>query len=361
VVSAKGSIVSAIDWAERGWMPDRAVRWGIRRLLAARLRLERGRSKEEALRRKSDFVESCKRGSIAQAVKLANEQHYEVPSDFYLRVLGPRLKYSSCLWNDDVRDLRAAEEAMLRLTCERAEIRDGMEILELGCGWGSLSLWMAEQYPNSRILAVSNSRTQKAHIDEQARIRGFSERLQIVTCDMNDFDVKRRFDRVVSVEMFEHMRNHEALLRRVSQWLGDEGKLFVHIFVHRELAYPFEVDGDNDWMARHFFTGGIMPSFDWFRHFATDLRLEQAWAVNGQHYAKTLEAWLQQLDDQRDELEAIFQGTYGADASVRLNRWRIFLMACAELFDYAEGTEWHVGHYLLGKPQPGDLLDESIK
>ncbi|MFO0863934.1 MAG: cyclopropane-fatty-acyl-phospholipid synthase family protein [Gemmataceae bacterium] len=341
--------MSAIDWAERGWMPDMAVRWGIRRLLADRLRMERGRSEEETQRRKASFIGSCKQGPIAHAVKLANEQHYEVPSDFYLRVLGPRLKYSSCLWSDNLAKLKTAEEAMLRLTCDRAELRDGMDLLELGCGWGSLSLWMAEHYPTSRIVAVSNSRTQKAHIDEQARLRGFADRLHVVTSDMNDFDTERRFDRVVSVEMFEHMRNHDLLLRRIANWLRDEGKLFVHIFVHRELAYAFDADGDNDWMARHFFTGGIMPSFDWFRHFEDAMRLERQWPVNGQHYAKTLEAWLRQLDEQRDALESIFRTTYGSDASVRLNRWRIFLMACAELFAYAEGNEWHVGHYLLSK------------
>ena len=341
--------MSAIDWAERGWVPDMAVRWGIRRLLADRLRMEQGRSAEEASRRKGAFVATCKQGPIAHAVTQANEQHYEVPSDFYLRILGPRLKYSSCHWDDGINDLAAAEDAMLRLTCDRADVRDGMDVLELGCGWGSLSLWLAEQYPAARILAVSNSRTQKAHLDEQARVRGFEDRVQVVTCDMNDFHADRRFDRVLSIEMFEHMRNHDALLRRVAGWLRKDGKLFVHLFVHRQLAYSFDADGDNDWMARHFFTGGIMPSFDWFRHFADTMSLTQAWAVNGRHYAKTLEAWLRRLDEHRDELEALFRPMYGADASVRLNRWRIFLMACAELFAYSEGNEWHVGHYLLDK------------
>lgn len=339
--------MSAIDWAERGWLPDAAVRWGIRRLLAARLRLEGGRSQDEADRRKSAFADACRRGPVAAETKRANEQHYEVPSAFFVRILGPRLKYSSCLWEAGTDDLAASEEAMLSTTCERAEIRDGMELLDLGCGWGSLSLWLAERYPSSRILAVSNSRTQKEFIDDQALRRGFASRLDVVTCDMNDFATERRFDRILSIEMFEHMRNHAELLRRIAGWLRPEGKLFVHIFVHRTSAYPFETEGDGDWMAQHFFTGGMMPSEDWFRWFPEALEVERQWSVDGTHYARTLEAWLRRLDGHRDELRELFAQSHGREADVRLNRWRIFLMACAELFAYRGGQEWRVGHYLL--------------
>jgi cyclopropane-fatty-acyl-phospholipid synthase len=348
VVSEGVAVSFGIDLAERGWLPDFAIRWGIRRLLAQRLRDEKRKScveQAEAMRR---FLDQMDAAPVAVETRQANQQHYEVPAGFYQKVLGKRLKYSSCVFATPTTSLDDAEEAMLRLTCERAELRDGMDVLELGCGWGSLSLWMAEKYPNSRILAVSNSRTQKTFIDEQARMRGFGN-LEIQTCDMNQFTTDRRFDRVVSVEMFEHMRNWPELLRRVAGWLRDEGKLFLHVFCHREHAYPFETDGDSNWMGRHFFTGGIMPSdmLPWMLQ--RDLLMEQHWRVSGLDYALTSEAWLRNLDRQRDEIESLFVASHGADAQLQVQRWRMFFLAVAELFAYRGGDEWHVGHYRMVK------------
>ncbi len=334
----------AIDLAERGWLPDFAIRWGIRRLLAQRLRelnTTPFTDRTETVRR---FVEQMQSAPVAVDTREANAQHYEVPAGFYQKVLGKRLKYSSCVFATPATSLDDAEEAMLRLTCERAEVRDGMDLLELGCGWGSLSLWLAEHFPQSRILAVSNSRTQKAFIDEQAQSRGFRN-LEVQTCDMNQFATDRRFDRAISVEMFEHMRNWPELLRRITGWLNDDGKLFLHVFCHREHAYPFETDGDSNWMGRHFFTGGIMPCdmLPWMLQ--RDLFVERQWRVNGLDYARTSEAWLRNLDAQRGEVDALF----GADAKLQSQRWRMFFLAVAELFAYRGGGEWHVGHYRMVK------------
>jgi len=235
---------------------------------------------------------------------------------------------------------------MLDLTTVRAGIENGMDVLELGCGWGSLSLYLAARFPGCRITAVSNSRTQKAYIDGEAKRCGLPN-LTVITADMNDFAAPGTYDRVVSVEMFEHMRNYDLLLERVSSWLKPDGKLFVHIFVHDFLAYPFETDGDNDWMARDVFTGGLMPSFDIFRHFEKHLVVEQDWPVNGQHYEKTLNAWLVKMDHQRDDLVPLFKQTYGKDWTTWWMYWRIFFMACAELFGFHHGKDWYVGHYLL--------------
>lgn len=327
---------------EREWVPDPAIRWGIRRLLAKRLRLEATRAEQLP-----QLVEDLKKSPIAIHTDDANRQHYELPTEFFQTVLGPRLKYSCCLWEKPTAALAEAEEAMLALTCERAQLADGLRILELGCGWGSLSLFMAERYPNSKIVAVSNSRTQKAFIDNRARERGLKN-VEIITADMNDFETPETFDRVVSVEMFEHMRNYEQLLARIRRWLVPHGLLFVHIFCHRRYAYLFEADGDDDWMAKYFFTGGVMPSFDLLSRFDRDMRQLQAWEVNGLHYSRTLEAWLDQMDRARAKLWPIFERTYGAGQAQRWwVYWRIFFMACSELFAYRGGTEWFVGHYLF--------------
>jgi len=327
-------------------IPDSVTRAGIRSLLRERIRLESGSSPEDWKRRKSSFIAAMAQSPLAIHTEAANEQHYEVPTNFYKTVLGHRLKYSSCLWPNGTHDLDAAELAMLDLTVERAGIKNGMDVLELGCGWGSLSLHLAGQFPGSQITAVSNSRTQKEYIDAEAGRRGLSN-LTIITEDMNRFAPQGRFDRIVSVEMFEHMRNYALLLQRVAQWLKPDGRLFVHIFVHDRFAYPFETDGNADWMARYFFTGGLMPSFDIFRHFAGDLSIEQEWKVNGRHYEKTLNAWLDRMDAQRTTLFPLFQQTYGKDWKTWWVYWRIFFMACAELFGYRNGEEWYVGHYLL--------------
>ena len=266
-----------IDWTERGFMPDAMLRMGIRRLLNNRLKqVDMGSEQANRDRRQALVREFCD-GPIALVPELANEQHYEVPAELFELTLGPRRKYSSCVWPDGVNTLAEAEEAALRETCQRAELGDGMQILELGCGWGSLSLWMAEQYPNAKLTAVSNSSSQRLFIEQEAQRRGIGANLRVITCDINDFVTSEKFDRVVSVEMFEHVRNHQALLNQISSWLKPDGKLFVHIFCHRELTYKFQDEGKSDWMSRYFFSGGIMPGHDLLAEYQDDLKLTNQW------------------------------------------------------------------------------------
>ncbi len=337
---------------ERGLLPDAFIRYGIRRLLAQRLRDEDKGDPELQQAHLMKLVQQLRTSPVAIETAAANEQHYEVPAVFYQYALGKHLKYSSGYFHPNVTCLDDAEAEMLRITVERAGIKNGDRILELGCGWGSLSLYMAAQFPASRITGVSNSSSQRAFILAQAAERGLTN-LEVITCDANvlQFSSEESFDRVVSVEMFEHMRNYQVLLHRIGSWLKPGGTLFVHIFTHQHYAYPFEVQDDTDWMAKYFFTGGIMPSNNLLLYFQDDLKLVNHWLVNGRHYQKTAEAWLNNMDRHRDQIMPVFAQTYGAaHASKWWHYWRVFFMSCAELWGYNQGREWLVSHYLFERP-----------
>lgn len=334
---------------EKNLLPDAAIRAGIRKLLRERLKEEKKSSPDEQQDHFNRLLEICSKSPVAIETKAANEQHYEVPTDFYKLCLGPNLKYSSAFYAPGVHSLEKAEEEMLALTCKRAELEDGMEILELGCGWGSLTLWMARHFPKARITAVSNSRTQKEHIDATARARGLNN-IEVITADMNVFATDKKFDRVVSVEMFEHMRNHGLLLKRIAGWMKDNGKLFVHIFTHRDFLYFFESKDESDWMSRYFFTGGMMPSDHYLYYWNEDLRVKKHWRVSGEHYAKTSEDWLSNMDRNKEKIMPLFEQAYGKNEARKWwVYWRVFYMACAELWGYENGEEWFVSHYLLSK------------
>ena len=334
---------------KKNLLPDPAIRTGIRRLLKQRLQDEKKSTPDAQQDHFNALLESCRNSPIAIETKAANEQHYEVPTEFYQLCLGPNLKYSSAYYKEGVTSLAQAETDMLALTCVRAELKDGMEILELGCGWGSLTLYMAENFPNSKITAVSNSRTQKLFIDETAKSRGLKN-IEIITADMNSFNTEKKIDRVVSVEMFEHMRNHGKLLEKISSWMKDDGKLFVHIFTHREYTYFFEAKDDTDWMSKYFFTGGMMPSDHYLFYWNEHLRVKKHWRVSGTHYSRTSEAWLENMDANKSKIIPLFEKTYGTENAKKWwVYWRVFYMACAELWGYDNGEEWFVSHYLLAK------------
>jgi len=334
---------------EKDLVPDFLIRKGIRDLLKQRIKDETNPDLEAQQQHFMDLLKSFKSSAIAVETKAANEQHYEVPTAFYLNVLGKNLKYSSGYWKNGNTDFDRSEDDMLELTCQRAELKDGMEILELGCGWGSLTLFMAKTFPNSNILAVSNSATQRAHIEETAKQRGLNN-VTIITADINVFTTDRRFDRIVSVEMFEHMRNHAQLFEKISGFLKDGAKMFIHIFTHKELTYLFEVQDDTDWMSKYFFTGGMMPSDHYLLYFQEHFKIQNHWRVNGTHYSKTSEAWLSKMDQHKDIIMPLFEKTYGKDQAVKWwVYWRIFFMSCAELWGYDDGKEWFVSHYLFEK------------
>jgi cyclopropane-fatty-acyl-phospholipid synthase len=337
-----------LSLAERGHLPDLVVRAGIRALLRERLREVHAGDCERMGELHQHFLAEARRSPIALATDAANCQHYEVPAAFFELVLGPHLKYSCARWDHTTRDLADAERAMLALTAERAQLRDGQRVLDLGCGWGSFALWCAGHFRGSRVLAVSNSKTQAEFI----RRRADQERLgnlEVVTADVNRFEADDGFDRVVSIEMFEHVRNHGALLARIARWLSPEGLLFVHHFAHRSAAYPYEVEGESNWMGRHFFTGGMMPSDDWLLGFQDDLAVRRRWRVSGTHYRKTSDAWLAALDRNARKALPILRETYGAgNEYLWLQRWRLFFLGCSELFGYRGGQEWWVSHVLMG-------------
>ena len=343
---------TAIQLVERGLVPGIVLRRGIRSLLKQRVEEEQERQRGGRERAIEAWTEEMRSSPIALVPELANQQHYEVPAEFFELVLGPHRKYSSAFYENSNATLAEAEASMLALTCERAGLRDGQEILELGCGWGSLSLWMAQRYPNSRILSVSNSGSQRHSIETRAAAAGL-DNLQVVTCDMNEFDTERRFDRVVSVEMFEHMRNWESLLGRVAGWMRPDARLFLHVFAHTSFAYPFEVRDETDWMSQYFFSGGMMPSHDLIDHLRTPFEVDQRWIVSGEHYARTSEDWLRNLEQRRDSVMPILAETYGTEnARQWFHRWRVFFLACAELFAWEDGSKWIVSHQLLRLTEP---------
>jgi len=345
---------------ERDLVPDWLIRQRIRSLLAERLQEQQAGGPQAHQQRLSAFITQLKSSPLAIHTQDANEQHYELPTAFFQTVLGKHLKYSSCLFDLEHGPaakqahlhLAEAEARMLALTAARAGIRNGDRVLELGCGWGSLSLWMAAHFPDSSITVVSNSRTQKLHIDATAAERGLTN-LKVITCDVNElqFVAGTQFDRVVSVEMFEHLRNYQQLLRQLSGWMAPAATLFVHIFTHVLHAYAFEVRDESDWMAQYFFTGGIMPSDHLLFAFQDDLRIRDHWVVDGRHYQLTAEAWLNNMDANRDSLMPLLADTYGAENATRWwVYWRVFFLSCAELWGYNNGREWVVSHYLFEKP-----------
>ncbi|MFT5081869.1 MAG: cyclopropane-fatty-acyl-phospholipid synthase [Planctomycetota bacterium] len=338
---------TSLKLVEKGLVPKPLLRHGIRKLLGERLVEQQavfGPNREAAL---NGWAATMRASEIAPVPEKANEQHYEVPPEFFEICLGPRLKYSSAFYSDPATTLEQAEQEMLRLTTLRADLKDGQDVLELGCGWGSLTLWMAENFPASKITAVSNSGPQRKHILARAKERGLSN-LEVLTADMNNFQAEKSFDRVVSVEMFEHMRNWEQLLGRIALWLRPEGRVFLHVFAHKSYAYPFEVKDESDWMSKYFFTGGMMPCPDLVEHLDIPFDVEQQWEVSGTHYARTSEHWLDNLEQNRARVLELFKETYGPKDAVRwYHRWRVFFLSCAELFAYDTGREWFVSHMRL--------------
>ena len=339
-----------INLAEKGFLPDLLIRLGIKRLCGQRLSETNTLGLEELENSHQQWIDLLTESPVAIVPEKANEQHYEVPPKFFELVLGANLKYSSGYWSKEVFSLDESELEMLKITCERAGLVDGQDILELGCGWGSLTCFMAQKFPNSKITAVSNSKDQRNFI-QQKNDKLKLQNIKVFTADMNDFSTDEKFDRVISIEMFEHMRNYDELLKRIDGWLKQNGKLFVHIFSHKEVAYPFEDKGDGDWMAREFFSGGQMPSHRLLMSFPDRMKIEKDWRVSGTHYEKTSLAWLRKMDTNKIEVLELFKTTYGEkDASEWFQRWRIFFMSCEVLFGFNKGSEWGVSHYLFEKP-----------
>ncbi|TGK41496.1 SAM-dependent methyltransferase [Leptospira andrefontaineae] len=334
---------------EKNVFPDWLIRFRIRQLLHLRLRMEDKGSLEKNQEHLIQYVNSLKQSPIAIDTHAANEQHYEVPSSFFKLVMGKYMKYSSGYWTSPDIGIDESERTMLGLTCERAELENGMNVLDLGCGWGSLSLYVAEKYPKCKVTGVSNSKSQKKFIDSEAKKRGLKN-LNILTADMNVFKTNLKFDRIISIEMLEHMKNYEVLFGKLASFLKPKGKFFVHIFTHKKFAYPFDIVDDTDWMAKYFFTGGQMPSHALFLYFQKDFQISNQWVVNGNNYALTSEAWLSNMYKNKEEVLQILGETYGKEQAVKwFVYWKTFFMACAELWKYNNGEEWIVSHYLFDK------------
>lgn len=332
-------------------LPDALIRFGIRQRLAKTLVKVRSSNCEQRQANLIQHIQGLNQSPLAIATAEANEQHYELPTAFFQACLGPHLKYSSGYWLDQESstDIESSEARMLELTATRAQLEDGQRILELGCGWGSLTLWMAEHYPQAKITAISNSATQREYIEAQLQKRGFNN-VTVKTVNMIDYQGEGDsvFDRVVSVEMFEHMKNYQLLLERISGWLKPTGQLFVHIFTHKDTSYHYEIEDENDWMSRYFFTGGQMPSDDLLHYYQEHLTLANHWQVSGTHYEKTSNAWLERMDADKEQLYPLIEKTYGNDQALKWwVYWRVFYMACAELWAYKKGEEWFVSHYLF--------------
>ena len=331
---------------ELGLIPDTLVRYGIRKLCRQRLKDINRHDPEKLIANSEDYIKHCSNKKIAIETDKANEQHYELPTEFFKLVLGKHLKYSCSQYREKNLSLTEAELHTLQLYAKRAQLTDGQTILDLGCGWGSMSLYMAENFPHSNIVSVSNSKSQKEYIDEQAKLRRLKN-INVITCDVNKLTFEQQFDRIISIEMLEHIKNHQRLFTILSQWTKPDGLIFIHIFSHLLAAYPFEIKDETDWMAKYFFTGGVMPADNQFLHYQQDLVIKDHWLLNGTHYEKTSNAWLKNLDAKREQILPILKSTYGDNYKIWLQRWRIFFMACAELFGYKKGTEWVVSHYLF--------------
>jgi cyclopropane-fatty-acyl-phospholipid synthase len=340
-------IASAVSVVERAPLPDSVLRMGVGYLV--------GRTRDRLSLAPPAAVEAFARDManypIAIHTREANAQHYEVPARFFELTLGPRRKYSCCYYDSAETTLAQAEERALEETARDAGLADGQRILELGCGWGSLSLFMAQSYPNARITAVSNSASQRAYIEGRIAELGLTN-LRVITADMNDFAMDQRFDRIVSIEMFEHMSNWRPLLSRLRGWLSPEGSLFIHIFTHRNQSYRFDHTEKADWIAQHFFTGGIMPSRQLIHSFGDLFEVEAEWLWSGLHYQRTAIDWLRNFDARRDEINAVLSETYGSDATLWRRRWRLFFLATEGLFGDRNGEEWGVSHYRL-RPSRG--------
>lgn len=335
-------IQTAINAVERVNLPDWLTASGVEFLVGrTKRKLARSQQQEE-----DAFVKAMRAFPIAVHTDEANEQHYELPADFFARCLGPQKKYSCCLYPDESTTLAEAETFALNETVEHADLQDGHSIIELGCGWGSLSLFMAARFPNSKIVSVSNSASQRAFIEAKARDAGLTN-LQIITANMLDFDAGAKFDRIVSVEMFEHMSNWPALLERTRDWLQPEGKLFLHVFTHKNRSYRFDHEDKADWIAQHFFTGGIMPAHDLLHRFPDLYHVEDEWRWSGTHYEKTAQDWLKHFDANINEIRPILHAVYGKNADLWERRWRLFFLATAGLFGHDNGDVWGVSHYRM--------------